>query len=89
MTLRNYLPVEKADCLTLTKALQFYESLVTLYQSTRPNIPEDFKTAAKTSDLPGAGRLSRGENKNEGLVYFYCDCMTHFSSVVEDGRRFK
>jgi hypothetical protein len=44
-----------ADCLTLTKALQFSESLVTLYQSTYLNIPEDFETAAETADLPVAG----------------------------------
>jgi hypothetical protein len=31
MTLQNYLPVDKAECLTVTKALQFSESLVTLY----------------------------------------------------------
>jgi hypothetical protein len=55
MTLQNYLPLDKAGCLTVTKAPQFSESLVTLYQSTCPNIPEDFKTAAETSDLPVAG----------------------------------
>lgn len=44
-TLRNYLPVDKSDCLTLMKTPQFSELLVTLY----------FKTAVRTSDLPVAG----------------------------------
>jgi hypothetical protein len=45
MTLRNYLPVDKAGCLTLMKAPQFSELLVTLY----------FKIDVRTSDLPAAG----------------------------------
>jgi len=45
MTLRNYLPVDKSDCLTLMKAPQFSELLGTFY----------FKTAVRTSDLPVAG----------------------------------
>jgi hypothetical protein len=79
VTLRKYLPVDKSYCLTLMKAPQFSELLVTPY----------FKTAVRTSDFPVAGSLSRGENKNEGLVYSSCDWMTHFSSVAEDRRRFK
>jgi hypothetical protein len=73
----------------MRKAPQFSDLLVTFY----------FKTAVKTSDLPVAGWFSRGEmsrgdmscgeNKNEGLVYFSCYWMTHFSSVAEKRRRFK